>query len=104
MIIQIEQTPHGNWHASVGAFGIVGATRLECLQNARAVHPEAMQAVPLQPEEIPGELREIARRMRAVSEPLIYFGGFGSQGDLGRSLEAQAPTLVKWADFMEATK
>lgn len=102
MIIRIEETPHGNWHASVGAFGVVGATRLECLQNARSAHPEAMRAVPLQPEEIPDELREISRRMRAVSEPLIYFGGFGLRGDLGRSLEAQAPILAAWADEMAA--
>ena len=78
-----------------------GLTRHEAIREARRIRPEIMDHLPLQPEEIPGELREIARRMRAVSEPLIYFGGFGVRGDLGRSLEAQAPILADWATNLE---
>lgn len=55
----------------------------------------------IQPEEIPGELREIARRMAAVAAPLVYYGGFGVRGDLGRALDAQVPILAAWADEME---
>ena len=79
-------------------------TRREAIREARRIRPEIMDHLPLQPEEIPDELREIARRMRAVSEPLIYFGGFGVRGDLGRSMEAQAPILAAWADLIEDGK
>ena len=104
-MIFVEQQMDGRWlvyneHVAFGA----GESRHAALIRARSVRPDAMRCVPLQPEEIPGELREIARRMRAVSGPLIYFGGFGARGDLGRSLEAMgrwADSVAEWAGNLE---
>ena len=101
MIIRVEPSG-GIWsvsteHCHLGR----GLTRREAIREARRIRPEIMDHLPIQPDEIPGELREIAKRMRAVSEPLIYFGGFGVRGDLGRSMEAQAPILAAWADLIE---
>ena len=104
MIIRVEEAPNGRWNTYVDAHWVAtGPSRASVIANARRMHRVMMDPVPLQPEEIPGELREIAKRMRAVSEPLIYFGGFGVRGDLGRSMEAQAPILAAWADLMDET-
>lgn len=101
MIIQIEETPYGNWHAYVGAFGVVGATRLECLQNARTAHPDAMQAVPLQPEEIPGELREIARRMRAVGDAVLTHEVYQPYHPTAEAMGRWADSVAAWAGNLE---
>ena len=104
MIFRAEEAPDGRWNACIDAYRVAtGPSRASVIASARRTHRAMMDPVPFQPEEIPGELREIARRMRAVSEPLIYFGGFGVRGDLGRSMEAQAPILAAWADLMDET-
>ena len=103
--IMAEQQADGYWTVQTEFLHLgCGTTRHTAIMRARDAHPSVMQRFPLQPEEIPGELREIAKRMRAVSEPLIYFGGFGVRGDLGRSMEAQAPILAAWADLLEDGK
>lgn len=104
MIIRFEQTHHRNWHGEIGPWAVAGATRLEALTNARRCYPHLMRPFPLQPEEIPGELREIARRMAAVGGAAEYYAGFGSHGPTARQMVRWAESVAAWADTLEAQK
>jgi hypothetical protein len=63
-----------------------------------------MEAVPLQREEIPGELREIARRMLAVGHGVEGCKGLESGWPTAGSMLRWAESVAAWADELEAIK
>ena len=82
------------------AFGS-GESRHAALIRARSVHPDAMRCVPLQPEEIPGELREIARRMRAVGDAVLTHEVYQPYHPTAAAMGRWADSVADWATNLE---
>jgi hypothetical protein len=61
-----------------------------------------MQAVPLQPEEIPGELREIARRMLAVGHGVVACKTLESGWPTAEAMTRWSESVAAWADDLES--
>jgi hypothetical protein len=95
----VEQAVDGRWNVK-DAYNILasGRTRSGAITNARRCYYEGMRDVPIQPEEIPGELREIARRMAAVGSAAEYYAGFGSHGPTALQMVRWAESVAAWAD------
>ena len=102
MVIRIEQQMDGRWLVYDGrvAFGI-GTSRHAALVRARSVRPDAMCCVPLQPEEIPGELREIARRMRAVGDAVLTHEVYQPYHPTAEAMGRWADSVAEWAGNLE---
>lgn len=102
MVIRIEQQMDGRWlvYDERAAFG-VGTSRRAALIRARSAHPDAMRCVPLQPEEIPGELREIARRMRAVGDAVLAHEVYQPYHPTAEAMGRWADSVAAWAGNLE---
>lgn len=100
--IMIEQLPDGRWNATNGwALLGSGATRSTAIMRARDAYGFAMQIVPLQPEEIPGELREIARRMRAVGDAVLTHEVYQPYHPTAEAMGRWADSVAAWAGNLE---
>ena len=101
MIIRVELSG-GVWsvateHCHLGR----GLTRREAIRGARRVRPEMMVPVPLQPEVIPGELREIATRMRAVGDAVASHKVYQPYHPTAAAMGRWADSVADWAANLE---
>ena len=99
MIIKIEQAGDGRWNVQdhfrcLGS----GATRTAAIISARKAYPVAMACVSLQAEEIPAELREIGRRMRAVGSSVQACAVFAPYGPTAEKMTTWAESVEAWGD------
>ena len=102
MVIFVEQQMDGRWlvydeHVAFGA----GESRHAALIRARFGHEAIMRCVPLQPEEIPGELREIARRMRAVGDAALTHEVYQPYHPTAKAMGRWADSVAEWARNLE---
>ena len=102
MIIRAEVQMDGNWvvqdeYALLGE----GRTRSAAIARARLGHPAIMERFPLQPEEIPGELREIARRMRAVGDAVLTHEVYQPYHPTAEAMGRWADSVAAWAGNLE---
>ena len=102
MVIRIEQQMDGRWlvYDEHTAFEI-GTSRHAALIRARSVRPDVMYCVPLQPEEIPGELREIARRMRAVGDAVLTHEVYQPYHPTAEAMGRWVDSVAAWAGNLE---
>ena len=78
-----------------------GLTRREAIREARRIRPEIMDHLPIQPEEIPGELREIARRMRAVGDAVLTHEVYQPYHPTAEAMGRWADSVAEWARNLE---
>ena len=93
--LMIEQTQSGEtWILKSPYVFATGKTKIDAIKMARARVRDAVAMIPLQPEEIPGELREIGRRLREVGGAAAYYAGF--------KILPPAEAMIKWGESVEA--
>lgn len=101
MIIRVELSG-GVWsvsteHCHLGR----GLTRREAIREARRIRPEIMDHLPIQPEEIPDELREIATRMRAVGDAVASHKTYQPYHPTAAAMGRWADSVADWATNLE---
>ena len=103
--IMVEQQIDGYWTVQDEFRHLgCGASRHTAIMRARDEYPGTMSAVPLQPDEIPGELREIARRMAAVGVGVMSCQDLESGWPVARSMLRWAEGVDAWADSLEKSE
>ena len=101
MIIRVELCG-GAWVASTEYCHLGrGLTRREAIREARRIRPEIMGHLPIQPEEIPDELREIATRMRAVGDAVASHKVYHPYHPTAASMSRWADSVAAWATNLE---
>ena len=100
MILKIERANDGRWTVEYGGRWRLGggATRTAAIISARNAYPVAMACVSLQAEEIPAELREIGRRMRAVGSGVQACAVFAPYGPTAEKMTTWAESVEAWGD------
>jgi len=100
MILKIERANDGRWTVEDGCRWRLGsgATRTAAIISARKAYPVAMACVSLQAEEIPAELREIGRRMRAVGSSVQACAVFAPYGPTAEKMTTWAESVEAWGD------
>jgi hypothetical protein len=103
--IMAEQQADGYWTVQTEFLHLgCGTMRHTAIMRARDAYPSVMQRFPLQREEIPGELREIARRMLAVGRGVEGCKDLESGWPTAGSMLRWAESVAAWADELEAIK
>ena len=102
MIFRAEEAPNGRWNAYIDAYWVAtGPSRASVIANARRTHRVMMDPVPIQPEEIPDELREIATRMRAVGDAVASHKVYHPYHPTAASMSRWADSVAAWATNLE---
>ena len=101
MIIRVELSG-GVWSVSTEYCYLGrGRTRHKAIREARRMHRVMMDPVPLQPEEIPDELREIAKRMRAVGDAVASHKVYRPYHPTAAAMGRWADSVADWAANLE---
>ena len=102
MIFRAEEAPDGRWNACIDAYRVAtGPSRASVIASARRTHRVMMDPVPLQPEEIPDELREIAKRMRAVGDAVASHKVYQPYHPTAAAMGRWADSVADWATNLE---